>query len=175
MDIPAPTFDQRDALARQFHETYERLAPSFGYKTRKESAVPWEDVPSANKELMRAVAGEILVAMTPLYPWAVENRVVQGPPLALFADYPSAEQYAGMFIDLRVIPAKPVTKLELKLVPVAPLGMTLTRSAVQEVWDTFVKPSQEDDAPLQSVEMRLLMSCLRSLYASIPGEEAVGQ
>lgn len=33
-------------LARLFHETYERLAPEFGYKTRKESAVPWKDVPN---------------------------------------------------------------------------------------------------------------------------------
>jgi len=56
-----PTFEQCDALARKFHEAYERLAPSYGYKTRKESAVPWADVPSGNKDLMRAVAREILV------------------------------------------------------------------------------------------------------------------
>jgi len=49
-----------EALARMFHETYERLAPSFGYETRKDSAVPWEDVPEKNKKLMIAVAGEIL-------------------------------------------------------------------------------------------------------------------
>ena len=56
-----PTFGQTDALARKFHDEYERLAPLYGYKTRKASAVPWEDVPSANKELMRAVARVILV------------------------------------------------------------------------------------------------------------------
>jgi hypothetical protein len=33
-----------EALARLFHETYERLAPEFGYETRKASAVPWEEV-----------------------------------------------------------------------------------------------------------------------------------
>jgi hypothetical protein len=52
--------DDAEALARAFHETYERLAPSFGYETRRASAVPWEDVPSANRELMIAVAGDLL-------------------------------------------------------------------------------------------------------------------
>lgn len=47
-------------LARRFHETYERLAPEFGYQTRPESAVPWESVPDANKALMVAVAKELL-------------------------------------------------------------------------------------------------------------------
>lgn len=46
--------------AKRFHETYERLAPDFGYETRKESAKPWEDVPEQNKRLMIAVAGEVL-------------------------------------------------------------------------------------------------------------------
>jgi hypothetical protein len=47
-------------VARLFHEAYERLAPDFGYKTRKESAVPWEDVPEPNRSLMVAVAAEVL-------------------------------------------------------------------------------------------------------------------
>ena len=49
-----------DQLARRFHETYERLAPSFGYETRKASAVPWEDVPEQNRALMTAVCAELL-------------------------------------------------------------------------------------------------------------------
>lgn len=49
-----------ERLARRFHERYEALAPAHGYKTREESAVPWEDVPAANKALMTAVAGDIL-------------------------------------------------------------------------------------------------------------------
>lgn len=48
-----------EELARAFHEAYERLAPSFGYETRKASAVPWEQVPEQNRNLMIAVAGEI--------------------------------------------------------------------------------------------------------------------
>ena len=51
-----PSSEEAEALARLFHETYERLAPSYGYHTRPESAVQWDDVPQPNKELMLAVA-----------------------------------------------------------------------------------------------------------------------
>lgn len=47
-------------LARAFHETYERLAPDFGYETRRDSAVPWDDVPERNKALMTAVCDHLL-------------------------------------------------------------------------------------------------------------------
>ncbi len=47
------------ALARAFHEAYERLAPSYGYKTREASAVPWDLVPANNRALMTAVAAEV--------------------------------------------------------------------------------------------------------------------
>lgn len=49
-----------EALARRFHEAYERLAPEFGYKTREASAVPWAEVPEANKRLMIATCASIL-------------------------------------------------------------------------------------------------------------------
>lgn len=49
-----------EQLAQFFHETYERLAPKYKYETRKESAVPWSEVPDNNKKLMIAVAGEVL-------------------------------------------------------------------------------------------------------------------
>jgi len=49
-----------EALAQKFHETYERLAPEFGYKTREESAKPWAEVPEQNKKLMIAVCAVIL-------------------------------------------------------------------------------------------------------------------
>lgn len=48
-----------EELAQAFHSAYERLAPSFGYETRKASAVPWEQIPEQNRKLMIAVAGEI--------------------------------------------------------------------------------------------------------------------
>lgn len=49
-----------EALAKRFHETYERLAPDFGYETRLDSAVPWDDVPEQNRNLMVAVAATLL-------------------------------------------------------------------------------------------------------------------
>lgn len=54
------TLPGSDELARTFHEQYERLAPSFGYVTRRDSSVPWEDVPEPNRSLMLAVATEVL-------------------------------------------------------------------------------------------------------------------
>lgn len=49
-----------DKIAKLFHETYERLAPEHGYKTRTESAVPWEQVPENNRNLMIATVKEVL-------------------------------------------------------------------------------------------------------------------
>ena len=53
---------QGEQLAQQFHEIYERLAELAGYKTRKESAKPWAEVPGKNKSLMIAVCEEILAS-----------------------------------------------------------------------------------------------------------------
>ncbi len=39
-------------LAREFHEVYEELAPKYGWKTQEASAVPWDDVPKHQRELM---------------------------------------------------------------------------------------------------------------------------
>lgn len=47
-------------VAKEFHESYERQAGDFGYETRAASAVPWEDVPMANKELMIATVQDLL-------------------------------------------------------------------------------------------------------------------
>lgn len=52
-----------EELAKKFHEAYERLAPGFGYETRKESAKPWADVPENNRKLMTAVCAEVLSAL----------------------------------------------------------------------------------------------------------------
>ncbi len=49
-----------EQMAKAFHEAYERLAPSFGYTTRSESAVPWEDVPEQTRLLMIAVTDEVV-------------------------------------------------------------------------------------------------------------------
>ena len=53
--------DWADVWAQDFHDTYERLAPRFGYATRPESAKPWAEAPEINKSLMRAVVAEVLL------------------------------------------------------------------------------------------------------------------
>lgn len=53
-----------EAIAKLFHETYERLAPAFGYETRKASSVPWESVPANNRALMTATCGALLERLT---------------------------------------------------------------------------------------------------------------
>lgn len=59
-----------------------------------------------------------------------------------------------------------------KVPTVAPFGVNVTPGMVQEVWDTFVKPSQAEDAPPQSAEMRVLMAILRWADAELVAAEA---
>ncbi len=64
----AATLSLRDLLtaenlARRFHETYEVLAPNYGYKTREESRKPWADIPPNNRALMIATADVLLDEM----------------------------------------------------------------------------------------------------------------
>jgi hypothetical protein len=61
-----------EGLAQRFHETYERLASSFGYVTREASAKPWADVPEQNRALMTAVCAEILGSPAGAKPDATE-------------------------------------------------------------------------------------------------------
>lgn len=56
----AETDAQANRLAKRFHELYEELAPQFNYKTRRASAVVWEQVPENNKRLMTEVCKRIL-------------------------------------------------------------------------------------------------------------------
>ena len=51
----------------------------------------------------------------------------------------------------------------------APFGATITAADVDAAWNEFVKPSQDDDAAPQSVEMRILMGILRSVYDGMHG------
>ncbi len=50
-----------EQVARMFHECYERLAPNFGYETRKETRS--FDAHSANGKLMIAVCGLVSSAI----------------------------------------------------------------------------------------------------------------
>jgi hypothetical protein len=54
--------DAAERLARLFHETHERLAPTFFYATRTQTElrVPLDELPQSNRALMIATAKQIL-------------------------------------------------------------------------------------------------------------------
>jgi hypothetical protein len=54
-----------ETVARLFHETYERLAPAYHYKTRRATAVSWDAVPDRNKQHMIATTAEVLAMLFP--------------------------------------------------------------------------------------------------------------
>jgi hypothetical protein len=60
MSIVPDNMPRAEAVARWFHETYETLAPKYSYKTRKQSAVPWDEVPEKNRALMVATCHVLL-------------------------------------------------------------------------------------------------------------------
>ncbi len=80
-DERKPEVPNAESVARLFHETYERLAPSFDYHTRDATAKPWKEVPERNKQLMIATAAEVLAVLFP--PEATvpsATKVAEGPP-----------------------------------------------------------------------------------------------
>lgn len=62
-DVPSAgpsRLSEATRIARLFHLNYERLAPRFGYQTRRESAVSWDEVPQQNKDLMIATVEALI-------------------------------------------------------------------------------------------------------------------
>lgn len=55
---------------------------------------------------------------------------------------------------------------------IRPLGQDLSRDYVREVWNAYVKPTQDDNAPPQSMETLALMSILRAVYVALPATES---
>lgn len=61
--IPFPTMEEIHVggIAVAFHETYERLAPEFGWVTQGSSrGKDWMDLPKNQKQLMEAVIAELI-------------------------------------------------------------------------------------------------------------------
>jgi hypothetical protein len=50
-----------EEIAKEFHRVYELHARVMGYPIRRESAVPWEDLPEINRSLMISVVESLLV------------------------------------------------------------------------------------------------------------------
>jgi septal ring factor EnvC (AmiA/AmiB activator) len=63
-----------ESIARRFHDTYESAAARFGYATRPESAVPWEEVPENNRLLMQAVVQTVVRPIIDTYQAAWESH-----------------------------------------------------------------------------------------------------
>lgn len=53
---------------------------------------------------------------------------------------------------------------------VAPFNLAVTPEMVQQVWDVYVEPSMEDDAPPQSDALRVLMGILRAVGTALLSE-----
>ena len=51
--------DELKTLAKDFHETYERLSVEYGWKTQESCQVAFEDLPEENQKLMLAVVREV--------------------------------------------------------------------------------------------------------------------
>ena len=62
-EVTEPRMFCEEELAKLFHDTYERLAPEFGYATREDTKV--FDQNSANGKLMVAVCEVILQSLSP--------------------------------------------------------------------------------------------------------------
>lgn len=50
-----------EETARRFHDAYEELATSFGYATRPESRIPWDQLPEQVRSLMIATVRAVLI------------------------------------------------------------------------------------------------------------------
>jgi len=85
-----------EILARKFHETYERLAPNFGYETKTNTKTFNPD--SANGKLMIAVCSEIIVSADPTKPVGEtpsENELIGKCPICGTPVY-TAEGFCGV-------------------------------------------------------------------------------
>lgn len=69
-------------LARQFHETYERLAPTFNWDTQEASREPWDNLPDNQRDLMVAVIEEL----GPLFNSVVHDCCVVAAPHTMTVD-----------------------------------------------------------------------------------------
>ena len=50
-----------EAIAEAFHEIYEDIAPDFGYATRPESRVRWDELAEPHRALMIATIRGVLI------------------------------------------------------------------------------------------------------------------
>ena len=73
-------------LAGLFHRTYERLAPAFGYRTRKGSRVEFAALDKRHKALMIATCQTVLAALQEEEPKAASTNTTKVETLRLCKD-----------------------------------------------------------------------------------------
>lgn len=52
--------DAIQAIAREFHRVYERMARALGWETQESTRVEFDELPEANRDLMLSVVGTLL-------------------------------------------------------------------------------------------------------------------
>ena len=67
-----------EQLAELFHETYERLAPAFGWKTKKGCHCKFSELPQRNRALMIATCQTVLNALQNSGAVAEQHTTPQG-------------------------------------------------------------------------------------------------
>lgn len=135
-----------------------------------------------------------LIGMTPVFPegtkYVIDNednvwllvrdggmvqRTVEQEPGVMSAGTAWLHYNKGPLTPLDTVKARLSEHLIAIPVPrMAPFGdRVIDPSAIQEIWDAFVKPDQERQVP-QSIEMRLLMAVLRAVYEGMEQHIANG-
>lgn len=113
--------------------------------------------PEAAAELLSAIDPERLPGFDGTARFAVDPVATVVTEYLDGGDDATADALAGLSSTLR------------------PLGQPLSRDYVREVWDAYVKPTQADSAPPQSMETLALMSILRAVYVALPATESEPQ
>lgn len=122
--------DDAEQLAKEFHETYERLAPQYGYETREETRA--FDASSPNGQLMIAVCREIKARATPALPQGVEEWIGHNQ----FDAYGSDPSGGPSGYQTEAIP---VSDLRAHLSGMAIVPVALLKSSAQETVNPFIR------------------------------------
>jgi len=80
-----------EAAARAAHDEYEARAPEFGYETRRETAVPWDEVPGYNRDLMLLAQTAALAAADAVDP---ARQTPEANDLGVYLDNAAREMEA---------------------------------------------------------------------------------
>jgi hypothetical protein len=144
-EVSPPSPDWAENWAKDFHDTYERAAPKFGYETRKESAKPWAEVPENNRKLMIAVCAEVLCRFEK---WRLTSGAAPSPPPELFDRFPSMD--ANVLIRIYSVACEMASGAAQEVSPREPLCPMCCKPAIMPV-------------PPSELEVRELKAALNSI------------